>query len=312
MTTLDNWDITSITLSAVQQAEIAIREAIKSATISEPFSVNLNEDIDTHKEAITNIAIQESIKVDFQQDHREKLSFILKGFRENVLQAKVKIALYAQDVLRVAADKNDELDTPQEWGEQQEQCKLVNLPKDHPDFIRIENRMKESMNNVKIYAIERIQNLRLWNHYAFRRQTLQQELSNKPNLQIEMELFHGTRNTIPHEIYDGEYGFDSTFCSSGLWGLGTYFASNASYSCENYSYKLPDGRRQVFLAQVLTGDVFDYKDQNEPLLRRPPKKDEKVSHARYNSVSGNTGSTKVYVIYENRLAYPTYLITFSP
>ncbi|CAF1528054.1 unnamed protein product [Adineta steineri] len=308
----DEWDIIGITNEEVIQAEKAIKKAIESATISEPFSINLSEDIDAHKTAINNIAIQQYIKVDFRQDSTGNLSLILNGLQQNVLQAKLQISLYVQDILRMEVDKDNELNIPNEWGEQEEQCKLVELPKNHPDFIRIENRMKETISNVKIDKIERVQNLRLWNHYAFRRRTLRQELSNKPNLQIEMELFHGTRATLPSEIYNGECGFDLSYCTSGLWGLGTYFAMNASYSCQSYSYGLTGGKRQVFLAQVLTGDVFDYKDKNDPTLRRAPKKNERISGGkRYDSVLGETGGSKVYIVFENRVAYPTFLITFT-
>ncbi|CAF1460501.1 unnamed protein product [Rotaria sordida] len=307
----DDWDIIGINNTALKQAEIAIRKVIESAMISEPFSINLNEDIDAHKKAITNIAIQQFIHVDFQQDSAENLVLKLKGFEQNILKAKLQISLYVQDVLRIEADKDDELNIPKEWGEQEEQCKLVELSKNDPDFIRIEKRMKETMSNMKADKIERVQNLKIWNHYAFRRRTLQRELSNKPDLQIEMELFHGTRMTPPSEIYNGEFGFDMTFCTSGLWGIGTYFAANASYSCQNYSYQLPNDKRQVFLAHVLTGEVFDYKDKNDPTLRRTPKKNDSVSGARYNSISGETRASKVYIVYENRVAYPTYLITFS-
>ncbi|CAM4887757.1 unnamed protein product [Rotaria socialis] len=307
----EDWNIISINNTAVKQAEIAIRKAIVSATISEPFSVNLKEDIDAHKTAITTIAIQQFIHIDFQQDSTGNLSLILKGFQQNILQAKLQISLYVQDILRMEADKDDELDIPRQWGDQEEQFKLVELLKNDTDFIRIEKRMRETVSNVKIDKIERVQNLRLWNHYALRRRILQQELSNKPNLQIEMELFHGTRAAPPKEIYNGEYGFDMTFCTSGLWGLGTYFAMNASYSCQSYSYQLPNGKRQVFLAQVLTGEVFDYKGKNDQTLRRPPKKNESISETRYNSVAGETGGSKVYIVYENRVAYPTFLITYS-
>ena len=304
-----DWNIIGTTKLAIQQAETNIRKAIESATVSEPFSVNLTGEMETHKNAIRSIAIEQSIQVDFQQDRGGKLTLQLKGFNDDVLKAKLKISLYAQDILQMEIDKDDQLSIPKEWGEQEEQCKLVEIPPNHPDFIRVENRMKETMSTVKIDKIERVQNVRLWNYYALRRQTLQRELSHKPDLQIEMELFHGTRNTIPSEVYNGEYGFDMTFCTDGLWGIGTYFARNASYSCPNYSYKLPDGKRQVFLAQVLTGEVYDYKTQNDKALRRPPKKNESISNVRYNSVSGVTAGTQVYIIYENRIAYPTFLIT---
>ncbi len=236
---------------------------------------------------------------------------ILKGFPQNILPGKLQISLYVQDILRMEADRDDQLTIPEEWGEQDEECKLVELPTNHPDFIRIESRMKETMNDIKIDKIERVQNLRVWNHYAFRRRMLQQQLIDKPNLQIEMELFYGTRETHPNEIYNGEYGFDVAFSAGGLWGTGICFSMNASDSCQNYSYQLPNGKRQVFLAQVLTGEVCDYKDKHDQTLRRPPRKNESISGGRYNSVSGVTGGDQVYIVYENRVSYPTFLITFS-
>ncbi|CAF0794011.1 unnamed protein product [Adineta steineri] len=99
-------------------------------------------------------------------------------------------------------------------------------------------------------------------------------------------------------------------CIEGLWGIGIYFAKNASYSCGGYAYTLPNRKKQVFLAQVLTGDVLDCKCDTS--LRRPPKKNDKISNLRCNSVSGDTEGSKVYIVYENRVVYPTYLITFTP
>jgi len=56
----------------------------------------------------------------------------------------------------------------------------LNYPKIILILFLSKNLMKETINNVKIDKIERVQNLRLWNHNAFRRQTLQQELHNIP------------------------------------------------------------------------------------------------------------------------------------
>ncbi|CAF4499155.1 unnamed protein product [Rotaria socialis] len=309
VTTKKDWNITGISSAAVKQAELEIRKAIDLATITEPFSVNLNKDLDDHKREIVQIAKQQQIQVDFQRESSEQLSMILKGLKANVLEAKLKIALYAQDILKVKVDNDDELRMPKEWGDQKEVCKLVEINRNDPLFTRIENRMKETLNSVKIDKIERVQHIRMWNHYAFRRRELKKELCSIPDKEIEMELFHGTRTTLASEVYNGEYGFDMTYSTSGMWGIGTYFARNASYSCGSYAHQLPDGKRQVFLAQVLTGDVYDCK--SDSTLRRPPKKNEAKSGLRYNSVSGDTGGSKVYIVYENRVAYPTYLITFT-
>ena len=238
-----------------------------------------------------------------------QLKMMLKGLKASVFEAKLKIALYAQDILITYTNTADELSPPEEWGDQDTECKLVEISRDDPNFIRIEARMKETLNSVKIDKIERVQNWRMWSHYAFRRRELTKELHNMPNIQIERELFHGTKNTQPSEIYSGEYGFDMTFCTSGSWGIGTYFAQNASYSCSSYAFELSSGKRQVFLAQVLTGDV--YNSPSDSSLRRPPKKNESVSGLRYNSVSGDGGGSRIYIVYENRVAYPTYLITFT-
>ncbi|CAF1600452.1 unnamed protein product [Rotaria sp. Silwood1] len=309
VTTKVYWDIIGITNAAMQKAEAAIRKAIDSATISEPFSITLNKHFDTHKKELIKIATQQQIKIDFQQECSGQLSMVLKGLKPNVAESKLKITSYALDTLKMQVDNDQIICIPKKWGDQTEGCTLVEIPRNDSDFARIENRMKETMTNVKIDKIERVQNIRMWRHYAFRHLELKKELSHMPNLQIEMELFHGTRTTPPSEIYHGEYGFDMTYSTSGMWGIGTYFAKNASYSCNGYDYKLPNGKRQVFLAQVLTGDIYDCK--SDSTLRRPPKKNETKSGLRYNSVSGDTGGSKVYIVYENRVAYPTYLITFT-
>ena len=304
-----DWDITAISRTAIKQVQVAIQKAIDSATISEQYSIDLDRDIDTHKDQIKSIGIEQKIQIDFPQASSGPLLMILKGFKANVQEAKLKITLYAHGILRSQVDNENESDIPKEWGDQTDNLQLVKITRSDPNFARIENRMKETLPNAKVHQIERVQNLRMWSHYVFRRQQLQKELSLKPNLQIEQELFHGTRSTPPNEIYNGEYGFDMTYSTSGLWGIGTYFAQNAAYSCSSYAFKLPNGQRQVFLAHVLTGEAYDCPSDES--LRRPPKKNEGSSGLRYNSISGVTGGTKVYIVYENRVAYPTYLITFT-
>ncbi|CAF0866295.1 unnamed protein product [Adineta steineri] len=307
--TQEYWNIIGIMETSVAQAQSAIQAAIQSATISESFYINLNKDLDNHKKEISKIATQQSVQIEFQQHCSEQLTMILKGFKANVSEAKLSIALYAQDMLKKQVENDDELEVPEGWSEQEEECKLVEISRTDPAFIRIEKRMKETMSTIKIDKIQRVQNLRMWSHFAFRHRELKKKLRNMPNLEIEMELFHGTRHTLPSEIYNGEYGFDMTYCTAGMWGVGTYFAQDALYSCASYRYSLPNGKSQVFLAQVLTG--HSHNCNSDSSIRRPPKKNESTSGQRYDSVSGTTGGSTVYIVYENRVAYPTYLITFA-
>lgn len=132
----------------------------------------------------------------------------------------------------------------------------------------------------------------------------------------ELDLFHGTSNTEPALIYEGEEGFDMRHSRKGLWGRGIYFAKDAAYSARSYAYG--DGNtKQIFLARVITG--FSKEMDADRSLRMPPVMDEedcasynvKFKGQRYDSVNGVTGDTPVYIIYNNNRAYPFYLITFT-
>ena len=56
-----------------------------------------------------------------------------------------------------------------------------------------------------------------------------------------MLLYHGTKDTDPKMIYNGDEGFDSKFSTGGMWGRAVYFAVDSSYSDKNYKFKLPNG-----------------------------------------------------------------------
>jgi hypothetical protein len=44
-------------------------------------------------------------------------------------------------------------------------------------------------------------------------------------------------------------------------------------------------------------------------IKEPPMKD---GVRRYDSVTGNTGGSEVYMVYANIKAYPSYLVTYKP
>ena len=96
------------------------------------------------------------------------------------------------------------------------------------------------------------------------------------------------------------------FSREGRWGQGSYFAEYASYS-DLYSFTCSNGKRQMFLARVLTGDSADTPPN--PTLRLPPEK--KGERKRYDTVTGISGSTRIYVTFNNDKAYPSYLITYD-
>ena len=69
-----------------------------------------------------------------------------------------------------------------------------------------------------------------------------------------MMLFHGCRSGAVENIKTN--GFDIKYARQGLYGTGNYFAINSSYSARGYATVNNDGTSSLFIAKVLTGDVW--------------------------------------------------------
>ena len=121
----------------------------------------------------------------------------------------------------------------------------------------------------------------------------------------EKTLFHGSSSHKPEEIYKGDASFDMRYCNQGMWGRGSYFAVNASYS-DRYAH-VESNVRQILVAHVLTG--HSYYSQPDGSLTKPPFRPSTVKR-RYDSVHGDTGGSRVYITYDNEKAYPAYLISY--
>ena len=177
------------------------------------------------------------------------------------------------------------------------------------EYERVTNQFLLTLPNVNILKVERIQNKILWKRYHNRSQMMRNY--DRSHLREEL-LFHGTRGNKPELIYKGGEGFDMRFSASGMWGRGNYFAVNSCYS-NGYVFST-GGVQKMFTAWVLTGNsVFLPPDRS---LTKPPFVSGSGSSStsiqrRYDSVSGTTGGTRVYVTYDNDHAYPAYLITYT-
>lgn len=98
-----------------------------------------------------------------------------------------------------------------------------------------------------------------------------------------------------------------------MWGIGIYFAENASYS-NGYSFKNLDGTCSFFYAKVAVGQSILQTSNNT--TKMPPLKSNIASQSgsteeRYDSIQGHTNGSDIFIIYENSRAYPHYLITYS-
>ena len=177
------------------------------------------------------------------------------------------------------------------------------------EYERVTNQFLLTLPRAHILQVQRVQNKLLWKRYR----DCSKRMSDR-NLYVRDELlFHGTRGTKPEHIYKGTDSFDLRCSSGGMWGRGTYFAVNAEYS-DSYAYR--EGNIQkMFAAFVLTGNSYfsppDDSLTKPPLIAaQPDGSDTSVQH-RYDSVSGVTGGTRVFITYDNDHAYPAYLITYT-
>jgi hypothetical protein len=224
-------------------------------------------------------------------------SIVLRGLIEKIPVAENKI-LKSKEIINC----------PEEWTiGQTTNCALYALDPNSEQFIKIVNRMKETLPSCQVHKIERIQNKWLWKKYVNQREIIELKNNGESN---EKYLFHGTRSNPPENIYKDEVGFDMRYSAQGSWGRGCYFAYNASYSGGGYEYQLSSGKKQMFFARVAVGDAIQLGANSN--ITMPPVKSSRghiASTIRYDAV--NSKDRNIFIIYENSRAYPAYLITFS-
>jgi len=190
---------------------------------------------------------------------------------------------------------------------------LVPVTPEDEEYWAVFEKMRETIPDVHISKLWRVQNKSLWSYYSFHRDRL--EMNNiQPN---ERRVWHGTSVLDPSIVYaDKMDGFMMQFAAQGLWGRGIYFADKASYS-KNYSHKPTkfqtsdrpaptESELEMFLTRLLVGKETKL-NQNRALT--VPPIDSKTG-LKYNSVTGNTAGSQVWIVYENGRAYPEYLVRY--
>ncbi|KAL6062742.1 Macro domain-containing protein [Balamuthia mandrillaris] len=230
----------------------------------------------------------------------------LEGPKSTLQQAKSEIT-----PLVYKAIGSHRVAFPRQWEPQTQTCVLVPIQPTGEEWQQVEKQMKITMPTVSIRSVERVQNKWLWEKYANCKAISVLILKNGGDAN-ECLLFHGTRTAHPSCIYNGQEGFDMRVSGrQGLWGLANYFALNASYS-HDYAHTTSDNLKQMFLVKVLVGDNVEL--QSNRALTKPPQKSTSNSLGfveDYDSVSGHTNGSKVFMIYTLNHAYPDYLITYT-
>jgi len=207
-------------------------------------------------------------------------------------------------------DLENSVEYPENWDEMNEdeefkKC-LVDRDEECEEFDVISEQFYLTMPNSEIIKIYRIQNKALWKKY---RASCEAMKAYNEGILNEKLLFHGTRETPPEKIYRGDTGFDARYSRNGMWGFGSYFAQNSKYS-DSYAYRNGE-MKEMFGAHVLTGVSSDKVDKSRKMPpQRSNDRDKTKVCRRYDSVTGYTGGTRVFITYDHIHAYPSYLIVY--
>ncbi len=251
---------------------------------------------------LKQIGIKYKVSCEVQDRPRNAKVLLIKG---------VKTDLAVRDVQHYIIEQQNQSDDvtnrPPEWCLQTNTTELFPIRRGTLEWMTVEGKFNVTMSKYPLRAIVRIQNIYLWERWIEEKY----RIGKFKGCINDKALFHGSGKTDPKQIYDSEIGFDMRFCTSGMWGQANYFAVNASYS-HNYCHTNSDGEREMFLVNVITGDTYNCK--SDRTLRMPPLKDNVgrlgLSQVRYDTVTGTTAGSQVYMSYDNQKAYPAYLIRY--
>ncbi|KAM8974741.1 zinc finger CCCH-type antiviral protein 1-like [Pelodytes ibericus] len=174
--------------------------------------------------------------------------------------------------------------------------KLVDIVPVSPEYSAIKNLFHSTISGYVVKKIQRIQNLGLWQVYQWQKGQLKK--GNRGVDVAERQLFHGTSST--HVTAICNQNFDWRICGTHgtVYGQGSYFATDASYS-HNYSPDDGRGKRAMFVARVLVGNFV----RGNANLRLPPSP--------YNSCVDNVLQPSIFVVFEKHQIYPEYLIEYE-
>ena len=293
----DNLDVSK------REINNALCRYIKKHEINLPFPCSR-----AFEEVVKKIVTKNQVQYTIDDScDKTKPKLLLKGVRSCL--DKTITDIQAQ-IIELQSSSSDLETTPDYWEKQSSNLELFKVAKGSYEWGKIEEQFKASMPAFFVNEIIRIQNMWLYERYEQQKKQLN---SKNGVITNELDLFHGTRNTNPKEIYDSEEGFDMRFCTSGMWGLANYFAVNASYS-HSYAHKNLNGQLEMFLVKVLEGECYHCSPNSS--LRMPPRKQAhsgqlQFHQMRYDTVSGFSHGSKIYMTYDNQKAYPSYLIKYK-
>ncbi|XP_063785327.1 zinc finger CCCH-type antiviral protein 1-like [Pseudophryne corroboree] len=180
--------------------------------------------------------------------------------------------------------------------------KKVAVSETSSEFTSLVKMFSMTLSGKTVKRIWRIQNPSLWQIYQW--QNEQMKKANPGKVVSERQLFHGTDSTHLDAICN--QNFDWRICGTHgtVYGQGSYFARDASYS-HNYSVPTSSGKRTMFIARVLVGDYVT----GDPNMKRPPLKPNRIQS--YDSCVDNIYNPSIFVVFDKLQIYPEYVLEYE-
>uniref|UniRef100_A0A8C9R5E4 Poly (ADP-ribose) polymerase family, member 12a n=1 Tax=Scleropages formosus TaxID=113540 RepID=A0A8C9R5E4_SCLFO len=268
--------------------------AITSQTLENLYLADAENDIDFE---IANQQYRLFFKGMYQQNIRYKTK------REVRRRPRFVSARQVQSKLKSGSTDSGSICVPPHWDQgalPDFTYKLVHLKNTAMEFRQVEQLFKQTMPHSTIYSIQRIQNTSLWRVFQWQKEQMEQK--SKGKTVDERLLFHGTDPSLKEAIC--EQNFDWRICGvhGMMYGKGSYFARDASYS-DRYS-KPRGGTKIMFVALVLVGE---FCRGNSSYLRPPAKG---INGSFYDSCVDSESNPAIFVIFEKHQIYPQFLIEY--
>ncbi|XP_073477592.1 uncharacterized protein [Aquarana catesbeiana] len=180
----------------------------------------------------------------------------------------------------------------------------VLVPENSGEFSNIVKMFTTTVSGHVVKKLWRVQNPSLWQVYQWQKDQMKKKKKNMGINVDERQLFHGTDGANVEAICRDNFDWRVCGTNGTLYGQGSYFARDASYS-HNYSVPTSAGTRTMFVAHVLVGDfvVGDSK------MRRPPQKYNKTES--YDSCVDTTHAPSIFVVFEKFQVYPEYILEYE-
>lgn len=166
------------------------------------------------------------------------------------------------------------------------------------ELMQVRTLFSAQVPDVEVHGVYRIANQALAQVYKAVGGTMGQETP-------QLRLWHGTTSDCVHNIV--LHGFNRAYSGrhGTKLGLGTYFSADAAYSLRFCSRKA--GRRRVMLLSTVLAGTFA---KGSPDLVEPPVRDADQM-SRYDATVDNIDAPKMYCIFRDYQALPSYLVEFA-